>query len=98
MSKKRTQYSSEFKAKLGWQRYVVMKPSHSERRVIMYIPRRSMTGNGNSLSKLPSYFLKIILSPIGSDTQQMTCTGSSVNWQLNAIFFSQKAQSLSLVE
>lgn len=30
MSKKRTQYSSEFKAKLAlWQRYVVMKLSHS---------------------------------------------------------------------
>ncbi|WP_176492753.1 hypothetical protein [Nitrosomonas ureae] len=48
MSKKRTQYSSEFKAKVALRRYGEMKPFRNWQHVMGYIPRRSIAGNGNS--------------------------------------------------
>jgi len=57
MSKKRTQYSSEFKAKVA---LAAIRGDetipHRWQHIMGYIPHRSIAGNGNSLNKRPSCF------------------------------------------
>ena len=79
MSKKRTQYSSEFKARVALTAIRRDETIPQLEHVMEYIPHRSIAGNDNSLNKRLGCFPEIPVLAKRTDKPQMIYIVSSGN-------------------